>query len=310
MEFVGLQTQIWRNNTLSVLLMVMFPVLLLALLWVILFFMMQDREDFSISLLNGYWITALPFVVGAVFIWFLIASLIHNKAIHAATGAQPLERREHPRVYNLLENLCISRGMTMPKLYILDDMSLNAYASGIDEASFSIAVSKGMLERLTDEELEGVLAHELTHILNRDVRLIVISIIFTGIFSFLAHLMLRRRVSTRDNDSGKKFFLIAIAVLIGWMISVLLQLAISRKREYMADAGAVQLTKNGPALASALQKVSEDPAIEAVTRDDVAQLFFHHPKLEEGPGIMQALFGGLYSTHPPIEERIELLKQW
>ena len=108
-----------------------------------------------------------------------------------ATGSKPLERTENKRVYNLLENLCISQGMSMPKLYVIDDDSLNAFASGINQKSYSVSLSKGIIEKLTDEELEAVIAHELTHIRNRDVRLLIISIVFVGIFSFLAELAFR-----------------------------------------------------------------------------------------------------------------------
>jgi heat shock protein HtpX len=220
-----------------------------------------------------------------------------------------MSRSEQPRVYNLLENICISQGMTMPKLNIIDDTSLNAFASGINENTFTITLSKGIIEKLNDEELEGVIAHELSHIINRDVRLLMISIVFVGIFSFIAQsVQYSRFFSGRDNDGKNNLpaILMAIAASIfAFFIARLLHFAISRKREYLADAGAAEITKKPYALASALRKISEDPYIEAVTRKDVAQLFMQNPQIAE-----TSFFGNLFSTHPPIEKRIELLEQF
>jgi heat shock protein HtpX len=231
-----------------------------------------------------------------------------------ATGSKTLERKENKRVYNLLENLCISQGMTMPKLHIIEDDSLNAFASGINKSSYSISLSRGLVNKLDDEELEGVLAHELTHIRNRDVRLLIISIIFVGIFAFLAELAFR---SLRFAGSGKKskdskgsggIILIAIVITaIAYFLAILLRFGISRKREYLADAGSAEMTKKPYALANALRKISGDPLIEAVESRDVAQLFIDNPK----PSIHKsASWDNMFATHPPIDKRIELLEQF
>ncbi len=246
-------------------------------------------------------------------IWFLIAWLGHSVMIRLATGAKPLDRVTNKRVYNLLENLCISAGMKMPKLYIIPDDSLNAFASGISEKSYAISLSSGIVEKLDDEELEGVIAHELSHIRNRDVRLLIISIIFVGIFSFLAELAFRSlrfagRKGDKDSKGGGAIILFAIVVTaIAYLISILLRFGISRKREYLADAGAADLTKKPYALASALRKISADPLIEAVESRDVAQLFIDNPK----PSMHKsASWDNLFATHPPIEKRIALLSQY
>ena len=163
-------------------------------------------------------------------IWFLIAWAGHSAFIRLATGSKPLERMENKRVYNLLENLCIELGMKMPALYIIDDDSLNAFASGIGPATYSISLSKGIIEKLDDEELEGVIAHELTHIRNRDTRLLIISIIFVGIFAFLAQVAFR---SLRFGAGGRKkdggyIILIAIAITaVCYFISLFLRFGIS-----------------------------------------------------------------------------------
>ncbi|MBL7739441.1 MAG: M48 family metallopeptidase [Chitinophagaceae bacterium] len=311
MKYVGLSKQVQRNNINSFLLLLVFPLLLLAMFYAFFFFTGdQTTED-----ANSYFIRVMPFVLIGVGIWFLIAWAGHTAFIRMATGAKPLERKENKKVYNLLENLCISQGMAMPKLYIIDDDSLNAFASGIDQRSYSVSLSKGIIDKLNDEELEGVIAHELTHIRNRDVRVLIISIVFVGVFAFLAEMAFRSlrfagsgRRSSKDEKGSGAIILIAIAVTaVAYLISVLLRFGISRKREYLADAGAAEITKKPYALAAALRKISGDPMIEAVESRDVAQLFILNPKLSAHKS---ASWDNIFSTHPPVEKRIALLEQF
>jgi len=258
----------------------------------------------------------VPWAVGGVLIWFIIAYFTNTSIINSATGSRPLERKENKRVYNLVENLCMAEGMKMPKVNIIDDDSLNAFASGINERTYTVTLSRGIIDKLNDEELEAVIAHELSHIRNKDVRLLIISIVFVGIFSMVANVALRSvyySSGTRSrNDKGNGTIIIVLAALvvaaIGYFFSTLMRFAISRKREYLADAGAAEMTKNPLALASALRKISADPDIEAVTREDVAQLFIEHP----GQHAKSALSGlsGLFATHPPIKDRIRVLEQF
>lgn len=311
MKYVGLQTQIWRNNTRSTLLLVAFPLLLLTLTWLFFFFIGNDQED-QLAFANDGFISIGPFILIGVAIWFVVAWFSYDSMIQAATGSRPLERKENKRVYNILENLCISRGLTMPKLFIIEDDSLNAFASGLSDKSASISLSRGIIDKLNDEELEAVMAHELTHIRNRDVRLLVISIIFVGIFAFLAEMAMRslRHVGRGKKDkSGYIVLLILALALVGYLLSALFKFALSRKREYLADAGSAELTKNPLALASALKKVAEDPRIEAVTRHDVAQMFLENPGEKQEEGFFSAITG-LFATHPPIEDRIKVLEQY
>jgi len=309
MQYVGLTKQIQRNNFNSILLLIAFPALLLAMFYAFFFF----AGDRDVNQSNIYFLQVMPFVLAGVGIWFLIAWAGHSTFIRLATGSKQLERTENKRVYNLLENLCISQGMKMPKLYIINDDSLNAFASGISEGSYSISLSTGIINKLTDEELEGVMAHELTHIKNRDVRLLIISIIFVGIFSFLAELAFRSlrfggRKSGKDSKGTGAIILIAIAITaVCYLISILLRFGISRKREYLADAGAAEITKKPYALAAALRKISGDPLIEAVENRDVAQLFIDNPKPSAHKS---ASWDNIFATHPPIEKRIELLEQF
>jgi heat shock protein HtpX len=283
---------------------------LLGMCYAILFFTLEQ----DIEQANLYFIQVIPFVLAGVAIWFLIAWAGHNVFIKLSTGAKSLERKENKRVYNLLENICISQGMKMPKLNIINDDSLNAFASGINDKSYAISLSSGIINKLDDDELEGVLAHELTHIRNRDVRLLIISIIFVGIFSFIAEMAFRGirfsggRKSDKDGKGSGAIILIVIAITaVAYLISILLRFGISRKREYLADAGAAEITKKPYALASALRKISGDPMIEAVESRDVAQLFIDNPK----PSVHKsASWDNLFATHPPIEKRIALLEQF
>lgn len=310
MQYIGLASQIRKNNSNSVLLLIAFPALLLGMCYAILFFSLER----DIAQVNQHFIRVMPFVLAAVAIWFMLAWAGHNAFIKLSTGAKSLERKENKRVYNLLENICISQGMKMPKLNIIEDDSLNAFASGISDKSYTISLSSGIINKLADDELEGVLAHELTHIRNRDVRLLIISIIFVGIFSFIAEMAFRGirfaggRKSDKDGKGSGAIILIVIAITaVAYLISILLRFGISRKREYLADAGAAEITKKPYALASALRKISGDPMIEAVESRDVAQLFIDNPK----PSVHKsASWDNLFATHPPIEKRIALLEQF
>jgi heat shock protein HtpX len=292
LAYIGIQQQIRSNNRKSVLLLILFPLLLIVLAIVV---------TRSVQL-------AFFMMIGCA-VWFVMAYFMHSQLIQKATASRPLSRKENTRVYNLLENLCIAEGIAMPKLNIIDDDSLNAFASGINEETFTITLSKGIIEKLTDEELEGVIAHELSHIINRDVRLLIVSIIFVGIFAFISEMVFRNlNFFGRGDDKRSNFLLMLVAVvlaILAYILAQLLHFAISRKREYLADAGAAEMTKRPYALASALKKVAGDPYIEAVERRDVAQLFMHNPQLAR-----KDFFGSLFATHPPIEKRIELLEQY
>lgn len=310
MKYVGLQSQIWRNNTYSILLLIMFPLVLYALVWLFFFLTGQQQEGFTIESAHRGFIFSFPWITVAVALWFLVAFFSHSSMIKAATGSKPLERKENKRVYNLVENLSIAAGMPMPKVNIIEDDSLNAFASGINRGTYTVSLSRGIINTLDDEELAGVIAHELTHIRNRDVRLLIISIIFVGIFAFLSEVFFRSMIYSRGGGRGKDKGGIAMLVglllaIIGYLITVLCRFALSRKREYMADAGGAELTKNPQALASALRKVSQDPRIEAVKRKDVAQMFIENPQEKK-----KVSFASLFATHPPIEERIRILEQF
>ncbi len=309
MQYLGIQQQITRNNTKSVLFLLAFPLLILVGVYVVLYVL----SDQDIEQTNMQFLSVVPIVLAGVGIWFVISYFFHTQMIQMATHSEPLERRDNKRVYNLTENLCMSVGMTMPKLYIIESDALNAFASGINEKTFAITLTRGIINTLSDEELEGVIAHELTHIRNRDVRLLIVTIVFVGIFATIADLALRMLLNgggnmfssrNRKNDKGGGAMLLLIILLVAgaiYFLSILFKLALSRSREYMADAGAVELTHNSMALASALRKISGHSTLKEVGNDEVKELFIDY----EAEG-----FFSLFATHPPIEKRIQVLEQY
>ena len=308
MKYVGLDTQVRRNNSRSILLLLSFPLLIFAGVFGFFFWVHQGDLDAA-----GYdFITTIPFAIGGVAIWFLIAFSGHSAMIRLATGSDTLDRKENMRVYNLTENLCISVGMQMPKLRIIESDQLNAFASGINEKTYTVTLTRGIIDKLDDRELEGVIAHELMHIRNRDVRLLIVSIIFVGIFAFVVNILFRSLLfggSRRRNnkDGGGQLVIIALVIaLVVYLLSILFRFALSRKREYMADAGAADMTRNPMALASALRKISGNSDVD-VKSDDVKQMF-----IDNGPKENEAGFSGLsglFATHPPIMKRVEFLEQ-
>ncbi len=310
MNYVGLQSQIWKNNARSVLLLILFPTVILGL--VMLFWLIYSvyQTEVEIDPVRGF-IRTIPWVAAGVMLWFTIAWGSHTSMINRATGSRPLERKANKRVYNLVENLSIAAGMKrMPAINVIEDDSLNAFASGINDKTYTISLSRGIINKLDDDELESVIAHEMTHIRNKDVRLLIISVIFVGIFAFATQALLRGTMyggvgRRRDSKGGVAIILIIILAAIGWLLTTLFRFALSRKREYLADAGSAQLTHKPYALASALRKVSGDPRIEAVTRKDVAQMFIENPGVKK-KGMS---FSTLFATHPPIKDRISVLEQ-
>mgnify|MGYP000880316335 FL=1 len=275
MQYLGIRQQIARNNTKSILFLLAFPLLILVGAYVVLYIL----SDQDIERTNAQFLSIIPMVLIGVAIWFFISYFFHTQMIQSATHSRPLERRENMRVYNLTENLCMSVGMTMPKLYIIESDALNAFASGINEKTFAVTLTRGIINTLNDEELEGVIAHELTHIRNRDVRLLIVTIVFVGIFATIADFAFRMLLNgsmsssrNRKNDKGGGALVLLIILLVAgaiYFLSILFKLALSRSREYMADAGAVELTRNSLALASALKKISGHSTIREVQNDEV-----------------------------------------
>ena len=265
-------------------------------------------------LLHAAWrdlLAAAPWVTIGTAIWLLIAYKFHQAMIDALTGGHEITRQEQPRIYNLLENLCISRGITMPKLKLMDSPALNAFATGLNEKQYSITVTSALVDRLDDAELEAVLGHELTHIRNGDVRMLVVAVIMAGVISFFAEMVFRvlfqggfrfgGRSSNGDRKgSGGVFLAIVIALMaiaVAWLLSIVIRFALSRSREYLADAGAVELTKNPDAMIMALRKIEGRGELEGVT-SAVMEMCVDNPR---------SGFADLFASHPSIDDRVEAL---
>jgi heat shock protein HtpX len=258
-------------------------------------------------------VAALPYATLGTMAWMAIAYFFNQALIDAVTGGQEVTRKEQPRLYNLLENLCISRGITMPKLKVMEDDALNAFASGLNQRQYSITVTTGLLNRLDDPEVEAVLGHELTHIRNGDVRMLVIAMIIAGVIGFFAEMIFRLmfqggfrfRGRSGDSDRGKGgaviVVIIAIALIaVAWLLSIVIRFALSRRREFLADAGSVELTKNPDAMISALRKIEGRGELNGAT-SAVMEMCIDNPR--EG-------FADLFATHPSIESRIAAIVQY
>lgn len=312
----GLQTHIWNNNLKSIVLLAGFPFLLLILLYGLSVGYVALTENFystgeGLALALEHMTRIWPFAFLGAAVWFAIAWFSHQAIIEASTGARGLTRKEAPDLYNLLENLCISRGIPMPTLNIIETPALNAFASGLTDKSYKVTVTRGLIEALDEDEVEAVLAHELTHIMNRDVRLLIISVIFVGIFSFFGELVFRSmfrsgvrigghtRSRRGDSRGGGALILIALAlIVIAYLLALVIRFALSQKREYLADAGAVELTRNPDAMIGALQKISGRSQVDAP--NDVQQMMIENTQS----------FAGIFATHPPIEKRIKALTEY
>lgn len=269
-------------------------------------------------------VTAFPWATIAALAWLFIAYRFNRGIIALATGARPVTRQDEPKLYQLLENLCISRGLPMPRLYVMDSPVLNAFASGMTEKQYAVTVTRGLMDALDDQEMEAVLAHELTHIRNGDVRMMVIAVVIAGVVSFFGELLFRgltrmsfgsarMRTSSppssssssssggdRKGGGGAAFAAILIAVALialSWLLSQVIRFALSRSREYLADAGAVELTKNPDAMIAALLKIEGRGELPSAP-SAVMEMCIDNPR---------SGFADLFATHPPIAARVDRL---
>jgi heat shock protein HtpX len=258
------------------------------------------------ALAASHFVAAFPFVSVGVVLWVFIGYRINVALIGAATRAKGLERSDAPRLYELLENLCISRGLKVPRLMIIEDPALNAFASGVNDSQFTVTVTRGLLEHLSEAEIEAVLAHELTHIRNGDVKLMVVAVVIAGVLSFLSELAFRSvrfsgsssRRSSGENKGHGAALLIGLAIMaIAGLLAAVIRFSLSRSREYLADAGAVELTKNPDAMISALLKISGRADIADVPSGIMDMC------IENDPDDMSDIF----STHPSISKRVQAL---
>jgi heat shock protein HtpX len=256
----------------------------------------------------------LPAAFGLTALWVMIGFGANTAMIAWATGSTGVTREENPRLYRLIEPLCISRGMAIPRLAIMETPALNAFASGVNEKQFTVTVTTGLMEALDDAELEAVLAHELTHIRNGDVKLMIVAVLIAGVVSFFGEMIVRGarfsnvQVTHRGGEDGDRrgsgagvAVIIGIVILVvAWFLAVLIRFSLSRSREYLADAGAVELTKNPDALISALLKISGRADIDGVPSGIMDMCIENDPND----------FADIFSTHPSITKRVQALQSY
>src|SRR5262249_50935190 len=248
------------------------------------------------------WVMAFPWVTVGTIGWIIIAYQYNVTLIDGITGADEVTREGEPRLYNLLENLCISRGIPMPKLKLMQSDALNAFATGVNEKQYSITVTTGLLKWLNDAEIESVLGHELTHIRNGDVRMMICAVVVAGVISFFGELVFRGLRGFRGRGKGAGLvLLIALAIVaVCWVLSIVIQFALSRKRELIADAGSVELTKNPDAMISALRKIEGNGELPDAN-SAIMEMCIDNPR--EG-------FDNLFDTHPSVDQRVSALVQF
>ena len=314
MAAYGLYTHIQANRHRSIALLIglFFLVYLLVYAGALLGEALTSAESTDVLLRRALAdaLAAAPFATAGTVLWVAIAYKFHQSMIDAVTGGREVTRQEAPRVYNLLENLCISRGISMPGLKLIEDESLNAFATGMNERQYAITVTSGLIANLDDAEVESVLGHELTHIRNGDVRLLVIAVIIAGVVSFFAELVYRllmqggwRWGSGRGSDrraSGTAFLVALALIALAWMLSIVIRFTLSRQREYLADAGSVELTKNPDAMISALRKIEGRGELAGAT-SAVMEMCIDNPR--EG-------FANIFDTHPSIDARVAALVRY
>ncbi|MDE2060843.1 MAG: M48 family metalloprotease [Bradyrhizobium sp.] len=331
MAAYGLYTHIAANKTRSILLLGGLFVLVYVMVYAgaliaeVLTYGSGAPADYYLTAAAHDLIKAFPFATGGTLLWIAIAYFFHQSIVDAVTGGEDVTRQQQPRLYNLLENLCISRGLPMPKLKIVESEALNAYATGLNRRQYAVTITTGLLNALNDQEIEAVLGHELTHIRNGDVQMMVIAVIIAGAVGFFAELFFRsftnfgyyggfggyRRGSwsssegsssndNRRSSGGGAVLVIIIAVALialAWLLSQMVRLALSRSREYLADAGSVELTKNPDAMISALRKIENRGELPGAT-SAIMELCLDNPR--EG-------FSDLFATHPSVEARVQAL---
>lgn len=304
-------------------LFMLFPAMLFTItflaIFAIAFFGTEDWVLASYEAGNMFF-NVIPFVTIGATIWALISIFFGQKMILGFAGAKSIEKKDAPELYRIVENLAIRTGIPTPKIAIIEDQSMNAFATGFSPNNASVAITRGLLEKLNKKEVEAVMAHEMGHILHRDIRIMLIAVTMVGIIQLVAELIFRivfRNLGAFGKGKGSKkgggaaiLVIIAAAVVI-WLISIFgalfVQMGISRKREYMADAESANLTRDPLALASALEKITADSRVEVLDgKRSIAAMCIADP-LDQKQSFMEKL-SGFFASHPPAKDRIALLR--
>ncbi|MFA5813599.1 MAG: M48 family metallopeptidase [Patescibacteria group bacterium] len=288
-------SQIDSNKRKTIILIAIFLIFIIALGWFLGVYL-----DYG----YGLFLFAVIFSIGTS----LVSYYTGDKIALMTTGAKQIKKEENPYVYRMVENLCITAGMPVPKVHLINSPALNAFATGRDPEHASIALTTGIIEALENEELEGVIAHELSHIKNYDIRLMTIVVVLVGLIALISDFFFRarffgggRRSESKGNAGGIIMIIGIVLLILSPIIAELIKLAVSRKREFLADASGALLTRYPEGLARALKKISASPATLPHASAATAHLFISNPFKKKS-------ISGLFSTHPPMEERVRALR--
>jgi heat shock protein HtpX len=267
-------------------------------------------QGFGYGEVGGVGLVGMALIVAGIMNF--ISYFFSDKIVLGISGAKPIKKEDNPMLYRIVENLCIASGLPLPKIYIIEDTATNAFATGRDPKHAAIAFTSGILQKLNKQELEGVTAHELSHVGNRDTLLMSVVSVLVGMIALLSDWFLRSmwyggRDNDRDSKSGTIFMVLAIvAALLAPLVATLIQLAVSRRRELLADASGVLLTRHPKGLENALLKISGDREALEVANRGTAHLYIVNPlKGSQAVGFL----AGLFNTHPPIAVRVKALKE-
>jgi len=294
MEKISFQDQISKNKGGSILLLIIVFSILTGLIYIISVFFVPEVSIFF-----------LIFALVLIFIYIYGSYNYGDKIVLKATNAKPADERKHAHLINVVEGLSIAAGIPKPKIYVIESDEMNAFATGRDPEHASIAVTTGLLKNLKRDELEGVIGHEMSHIKNYDIRFAMLVAVVVGLVAIISDMLLRSwRYGIKSDREDKRF---GIFILVGFLLAIfapivvrLVQFAISRRREFLADASSVELTRYPTSLANALEKIMKFNKGNMKVSEAVSHLFFVDPN--------RSPLDSLYATHPPIEERIKILR--
>lgn len=282
-------SDIASNKRKTVFIMVVFLVFLALIIWIFDKFLGGGTGVFYGGL------------IGALF-YVIITYYAGSKMALAVNQAHEIQKRDNPRLYRIVENLAITDGVPTPRVFIMNDPAPNAFATGRDPKHSAVCVTSGLLDIMDDKELQGVLAHEMGHVKNYDIRVAMVAFALTAVISLLADIIIRVVWFSDDRESNQTFFILGIvAAILAPFVALLIQMAVSRQREYLADATGALTTRYPEALASALEKIKKTGSVARHQNTATAHLFFANP-LKKGS------LTGLFSTHPPIDDRIKRLR--
>ena len=309
-----------ENQRKTVLLLILFPVLLFIIFWIVISFfftssygtenMFREWADITLKI--------FPIVIIVLIIWWVVSFVMQKDIMFGLSWAKPITRKDNPEIYNIVENLCISKWIPTPKIAIMTEPWMNAFATWWKQEDSWVAFTSGLLENLNKNEIEAVAWHELTHLMNKDSKLMYVAYVFVGIVSIIWQIIVRSGRSSSSKKSWWIFFLWLGFLLLWYLLYPLVKLAISRKREYMADLWSVELTKDNQAMISALKKISTNSTVTRAN-EKISAFFIADPKvyirnnrvmLNKATENTKKIKTSIRDSHPSIDDRISRLQSY